>query len=890
MLSNQGLLNKGRFCISNFARGVSSELRSILQSEYLSQVSTYVTLRLQNVKSTTVAVKGEDPAWEQDFLFETSRLDVGLVIEVWTKGLIWDKALGYHFLPLSWISYSNEEREGEWLSLDAELEMKNGEVVGTKTPTGHCILLDCRFETPFEFGDNEALQEKLELLNTMMLHQDPFQLQDPHQRRLTTMHPTHSEDSDYTSDVSYPIGQHPNSSASQYLNAAAQLQTPQRSLDLSPDYGTSDAPASGGDPLSYNSRPPRPTTTSIPNHLYHEDNQGMEEDRGLSSRRHWGKGNRKPSLERQTTLWDDDAYHQPLPNRDGLEDESTPQSAYPPSSYQYGDGKTEYGYDWQGSWGQTDEQQQHQQQQQQPQQQPQPQPQPQQQSQPQQQQQQQDHYMDEGYRDNGYDVYGYEYGYYDPESGTWNSSDPNAYYDYGEYYNQEYWDENAYNYGEGYDAYGAAYQEEDAPTPKAEYQPDISQKADIGPRADVNQKAGANIKPAYQQATSELRKELGSFFGRLKDDLLKPKLNLMLSQRSFDEAYTNQGSRHNSLTGDSRQNSLAGETRSRQNSLVLESQKSFDGESRGDFSRQGSYMEEEEDLEEEDYDLDEEEMDEDEDPEDEETEDETAVLEGIALDITKRSDIPSEGDRDLALALPPVEKPLGPGPTPDPVPREARHVTFEPQRPKMNARQRWHWAYDKISAQLIRAIKDGESGRNYFQPRKRSRTILTRSVSRDATPEEKPSQAASGVPVCAEARSPGAPQGRIPLREETQARVSLLPQPFSCPYVRSAGCARKPSASVPCECFPSRVAFRRVCILSVASSRLIDCEVKECDLRLAARCMQPRESPPRGFLGASVKLSTVFGFDIEKRAAENGEKKATTPESVPSSSRNIDAK
>ena len=42
-----------------------------------------------------------------------------------------------------------------------------------------------------EFGDNEALQEKLELLNTMMLHQDPFQLQDPHQRRLNTMHPTH---------------------------------------------------------------------------------------------------------------------------------------------------------------------------------------------------------------------------------------------------------------------------------------------------------------------------------------------------------------------------------------------------------------------------------------------------------------------------------------------------------------------------------------------------------------------------------------------------------------------------------------------------------------------------------------------------------------------------
>jgi hypothetical protein len=41
-----------------------------------------------------------------------------------------------------------------------------------------------------------------------------------------------SEDSDYTSDVNYPVGQHPNSSASQFLSAAHQLQliTPERSL------------------------------------------------------------------------------------------------------------------------------------------------------------------------------------------------------------------------------------------------------------------------------------------------------------------------------------------------------------------------------------------------------------------------------------------------------------------------------------------------------------------------------------------------------------------------------------------------------------------------------------------------------------------------------------
>jgi hypothetical protein len=34
----------------------------------VAQNSSYVTLKLENVKSTTVAVKGANPAWEQDFL------------------------------------------------------------------------------------------------------------------------------------------------------------------------------------------------------------------------------------------------------------------------------------------------------------------------------------------------------------------------------------------------------------------------------------------------------------------------------------------------------------------------------------------------------------------------------------------------------------------------------------------------------------------------------------------------------------------------------------------------------------------------------------------------------------------------------------------------------
>lgn len=54
----------------------------------------------------------------------------------------------------------------------------------------------------------------------------------------------HSEDSDYTSDLNYPVGQHANSSASQFRSAAHQIHTPQRSLETSREnsYERDDAP------------------------------------------------------------------------------------------------------------------------------------------------------------------------------------------------------------------------------------------------------------------------------------------------------------------------------------------------------------------------------------------------------------------------------------------------------------------------------------------------------------------------------------------------------------------------------------------------------------------------------------------------------------------------
>ncbi|OAD54570.1 Phorbol ester/diacylglycerol-binding protein unc-13 [Eufriesea mexicana] len=53
-------------------------------------------------------------------------------------------------------SHRHVEGSGQWVSLDSELEMRGAEIVGTKKPTGHSLLIDCRLELPFvdKFLDN----------------------------------------------------------------------------------------------------------------------------------------------------------------------------------------------------------------------------------------------------------------------------------------------------------------------------------------------------------------------------------------------------------------------------------------------------------------------------------------------------------------------------------------------------------------------------------------------------------------------------------------------------------------------------------------------------------------------------------------------------------------
>ncbi|KAG2463775.1 UN13A protein, partial [Polypterus senegalus] len=100
---------------------------------------------------------------------EISRLDLGLTVELWNKGLIWDTMMGTVWIPLHSIRQSNEEGPGEWLTLDSQVIMADNEICGTKDPTFHRVLLDTRFELPLDIPEEEARYwaKKLEQLNAL---------------------------------------------------------------------------------------------------------------------------------------------------------------------------------------------------------------------------------------------------------------------------------------------------------------------------------------------------------------------------------------------------------------------------------------------------------------------------------------------------------------------------------------------------------------------------------------------------------------------------------------------------------------------------------------------------------------------------------------------------
>uniref|UniRef100_A0A4W6EIW3 Unc-13 homolog Ba (C. elegans) n=1 Tax=Lates calcarifer TaxID=8187 RepID=A0A4W6EIW3_LATCA len=166
--------------------------------------NAYVTLKVQNVKSTTITVRGDQPCWEQDFMFEINHLESGLVVELWNKGLIWDTMIGTALIPLDTIRQSDEEGPGEWTSLDSEVLMREDEICGTTNPTPHQVLLDTRFELPFDIPEDEAQYwtSKLERINTMRIHDEVSLL-----KKSTSSFDDHDSamddrDSDYRSETS----------------------------------------------------------------------------------------------------------------------------------------------------------------------------------------------------------------------------------------------------------------------------------------------------------------------------------------------------------------------------------------------------------------------------------------------------------------------------------------------------------------------------------------------------------------------------------------------------------------------------------------------------------------------------------------------------------------
>uniref|UniRef100_A0A4W6C4H0 Unc-13 homolog A (C. elegans) n=1 Tax=Lates calcarifer TaxID=8187 RepID=A0A4W6C4H0_LATCA len=195
---------------------VTSVKRGNQQGLKTRKFNTYVTLKVQNVKSTTIAVRGSQPCWEQDFMFEINRLDLGLTVEVWNKGLIWDTMVGTLWIPLRSIRQSNEEGPGQWLTLDSNVIMAENEICGTKDPTFHRLLLDTRFELPLDIPEEEARYwaKKLEQLNAMR-DQDVRTLFDPDSA-------VDDRDSDYRSETSnsipppYYTTSQPNASMHQY--------------------------------------------------------------------------------------------------------------------------------------------------------------------------------------------------------------------------------------------------------------------------------------------------------------------------------------------------------------------------------------------------------------------------------------------------------------------------------------------------------------------------------------------------------------------------------------------------------------------------------------------------------------------------------------------------
>lgn len=136
---------------------------------------TYVVLKVQNLKSTTIDRRGHEPCWEQDFMFEICADGKGFFVELWKKGLLWDSILGVLWIPLATVEYATDEGPGSWWRLHSEVIRNGSEIQGTRTPTSHEILLDIYFALPFDThtdSDGRGWHRGTPLQRTRHLYQD----------------------------------------------------------------------------------------------------------------------------------------------------------------------------------------------------------------------------------------------------------------------------------------------------------------------------------------------------------------------------------------------------------------------------------------------------------------------------------------------------------------------------------------------------------------------------------------------------------------------------------------------------------------------------------------------------------------------------------------------
>ena len=138
---------------------------AILDSTKNSPVAfnTYVLLKLHNLTINTLPVKGLNPTWEQNFLFQTAGHETGLLVELWNKGSLWNKLLGCVWIQLDSVVYrptaeqQTEEGalagnpdgylQGTWYFLDTDvLYDDRNRILGTARSTEHMLLISCHFE------------------------------------------------------------------------------------------------------------------------------------------------------------------------------------------------------------------------------------------------------------------------------------------------------------------------------------------------------------------------------------------------------------------------------------------------------------------------------------------------------------------------------------------------------------------------------------------------------------------------------------------------------------------------------------------------------------------------------------------------------------------------